>query len=319
MSTNQFESVMGGKRGLFLVTFLGVTGLLMFATWSILGFVALVAGVGAEPIELSPLYVNYPKDVDEYVSAESYLAMGAYQKAFEQPQNVQVLTDLSTQEINGFMMNYFVAGLRVNCTYCHSLDNFGAEVWGDPDAEARKAKAREHLLMTQDLNRNWLANLDTLTDEKQPSGVQIVCATCHNGAALPEPWPYNPSLLPDFRLPLAAEFDLTAENEGVLNVNARKDVSLDAVQYQQNVMYHMNSSLNVGCTHCHNSRYFPERSVPAIHYAQNMLQMTQYLWLTYGETLGNKEPSCLMCHQQAVLPPGAAISADILPDSLVGD
>ncbi|MCU0514621.1 MAG: photosynthetic reaction center cytochrome c subunit family protein, partial [Anaerolineae bacterium] len=299
-----------------------ITGALALGSWWVLGFVSGIAGrEPATPADsLSPIYVDYQTDVDEYVSAESYLAMGNYQREHPEPQNVKVLVGLTTQEINGYMMNHFVAGLGVNCTYCHSLENFSLEVWGDPVAEANRANARRHLELVQDLNRNWLTQLDGLTDQKQPSGAQITCATCHNGAPKFNPWELNANNLQvDFRLPLGADEDLTAENQGILNVNGRTDISLDAVQYQQNVMYHMNVSMNVGCTHCHNSRYFPSREVPAIHYAQNMLQMTQYIWLNYADSMANQEPSCIMCHQQNVLPPGAAISPAVMPPALVAE
>jgi photosynthetic reaction center cytochrome c subunit len=81
-------------------------------------------------------------------------------------------------------------------------------------------------------------------------------------------------------------------------------------------MYHMNTSMNVGCTHCHNSRYFPTYEVPAKYYAMNMLQMSQHIWNTYTDSLANKQPSCNMCHQGAVIPPGAARSAAVMPDQI---
>jgi len=326
-----------GERNSYIIVSLAVTGFLLIGAWWVIIFVTGIVEVPDDTTlmndALSPIYVNYQVDVDEWVSAESYLAMGDYQRQHENPRNVQVLTGLTTQEINGYMMNYFVAGLNVNCTYCHNINNFAAGPgWegeaveppteGDaaphPEWEANKANAIRHAELVQDLNRNWLSQLDGLTDQKQPSGAQIVCATCHNGVAQMEPWPADQTILPDdYRLPLDEEYDLTAENQGILNVNARTDISLDTVQYQQLTMYHMNQSLNVGCTHCHNSRYFPSREVPAIHYAQNMLQMTQYIWLNYSESMAGKEPSCNMCHYGNVIPSGAVRSADIMPQALV--
>ncbi|NDJ63272.1 MAG: photosynthetic reaction center cytochrome c subunit [Chloroflexi bacterium] len=329
---NPIASILGGNRVAFLLVFLGVTGVLVFVSWWVIAFVndqvAENQPMTAAELELSPIYVNFTTDIDAYVDAESYLAMAAYQQEFQQPQNVQVLVGLTTQEINGYMLNHVVGGLRVNCTYCHSLANFAAEEWVNPETGElatvemeNRANARRHLQLVQDLNRNWLANLDELTDAKHPSGVQMSCATCHYGQPNPQSWPDRQPTLPnDFRLPL--DQSLTAENVDYLNVNARSDISLDRVQYQQNVMYHMNTALNVGCTHCHNSRYFPSREVPAIHYAQNMLQMTQYIWQEYGESingveLGDQSPSCTLCHAGNVIPPGAVRSADLLPAALV--
>jgi photosynthetic reaction center cytochrome c subunit len=120
-----------------------------------------------------------------------------------------------------------------------------------------------------------------------------------------------------FRLPLDEDTVFSVDEQGLLNVNARRDVSLDTVQYNQYVMYHMNTSMNVGCTHCHNSRYFPSYEVPAKYYALHMLQMSQYIQQEWGHTFNGKDVSCTMCHQEAVIPPGSARSADILPAVLV--
>lgn len=325
-----------GKQGLFTLIFLAVTGALAGTSFLVVVFVNSTIR-GDDPMlnqeaPLSPIYVDYRVDVDEYVSGGSYLAMAEYQQEYDMPRNVRILTDLTTQEINGYMLNHFVGGLHVNCTYCHNINNFAAgPEWegeevampeGDdaahPEWEANKTNARRHLELVQDLNRNWVSDevLNDLTAEKKPSGSQMSCAVCHNGQAQPEPWPADQAVLPDdFRLPLDEQYDLTAENIGILNVNARTDISLDTVQYQQQVMYHMNQSMNVGCTHCHNSRYFPSREVPAIHYAQHMLQMSQYIWLEYGDSFAGKQPSCTMCHQGNIIPAGAAISVDVLPET----
>ncbi|NJO82901.1 MAG: hypothetical protein HC828_08820, partial [Blastochloris sp.] len=73
---------------------------------------------------LSDLYVNYSVDPESYISAESYLAMGRYQREHPEPQNIQVLVGESTTEVIGYMINYYSGGLGVDCTHCHSLQNF---------------------------------------------------------------------------------------------------------------------------------------------------------------------------------------------------
>lgn len=317
-NTNLFENFLGGKRGVFWFVFILVTLTIVGSSYWVVSFVNRVArdDTDVQINALSPIYVNYYSNVDEYISAASYLAMGNYARDVPEPQNVQVLTGMTTHEINGYMMNHVVAGLQVNCTYCHTLENFAADEWEDEVAMANKVNARAHLQMTADLNQNWLANLSTVTDRKKPSGAQITCATCHYGVAQPEPWPGDVAGLPgNFRLPFGQTLSITEID--VLNVNARTDISLDTVQYQQHVMYYMNSSLNVGCTHCHNSRYFPSKEVPAIYYAMNMLQMTDYINDEWGDTFNGKEPSCLMCHNEASIPPGSARSVDVLPAALV--
>jgi len=317
------ENLFGGKRNLFWVYFVMVTLVLVGTSY----FVILYIYSATQPDDeeeivvedaLSLLYVDYYENPDDYIMPESYIAMAEYQQQFPQPQGVQVLQGEDTTAIIGYMINYFSAGMGVDCSYCHSLENFSALEWGDPEAEQNRSNAYQHLLMTQELNREWLGELDTLTDFKQPSGAQIICATCHNGQAQPQVWPEEiPSLPNDFRLPLGEEFEHSVTEEGYLNVNARSDISLDTVQQNQYVMYHMNTSLGVGCTHCHNSRYFPSWEVPAKYYSLNMLQMTQHVNLEWGETLGGQQPSCNMCHQGEVIPPGSARSVDVLPAALV--
>jgi len=314
-----FERLVGGKPNAFLAVFGVVTLVLVGTSFFVILFIGN-AVLGDDEADLQPedelslIYVDYYANSDDYVGAESYLAMGEYQQTYPQPRNVQVLDGLNTTEVIGYMLNHFSVGLGVDCTYCHSLENFAAEEWGDPVAEQNRLTARIHLRMVADLNANWIGELDTLHPDKQPSGSQMTCTTCHYGQPQPQAWSDDLLALPDdFRLPLDEE--LYENEEDILNVNARADVSLDAVQYNQYVMYHMNSSLNVGCTHCHNSRYFPSMEVPARSYAFNMLLMSQYIWQTdeYRESMNNQQPSCNLCHNGAVIPPGAAVSADVLP------
>ncbi|MCB0114762.1 MAG: photosynthetic reaction center cytochrome c subunit [Caldilineaceae bacterium] len=313
----------GGRRVAFLITFLFVTITLVGSGYWVLNFVrgrtvaettdrqvGATGDVVAMEDALSPIYINYIVRTDSYVSPESYVAMAAYVQQNAETQNAQVLVGLAPIDIVGYMMNHVASGLGVDCTHCHDLNNFASDEWDDETAMANKAKAREHLIMAADLNQNWLTQLPALSDQKQPSGAQITCATCHNGQPQPEPWPAEQAALPDdYRLPL--------NNIDVLLVNARDDISLDTVQYNQHTMYHMNTSLGVGCTHCHNSRYFPSWERPAKDYSLMMLQMSEYIWNTYGDTFNGKEPSCVMCHQGKILPPGAAVSADVMPAALV--
>jgi photosynthetic reaction center cytochrome c subunit len=197
------------------------------------------------------------------------------------------------------------------------LQNYAADEWDDEVAMQNKVTARAHAQMSGELNQQWLTQLATLTDNKQPYGAQISCATCHLGQAKPQSWAEDQGFLPDdFRLTDVYNEEIS-EDIDILNVNARNDISLDTVQYQQQVMYHMNSAMNVGCTHCHNSRYFPSWEVPAKYYSLNMVQMNQYIWQNWSEEwLGGQEPSCTLCHNGAVIPPGAVQSVDLMPAAI---
>lgn len=302
----------------FLIGFLMVTTVLVLSSFWVITYVYRQTQ-DADDVKvddaLSAIYIDYYDSADNYVSAESYLAMGQYASQYDLPQNVVVLEGQTTQVVIGYMLNHFSTGLGVDCTYCHTLENFAADEWDDEVAMANKATAREHLTMVADLNINWLGILASYTPDKQPSGAQITCTTCHNGVARPVTWEDEGPAVSPLRLPLDDVFSV--DDTGILNVNARDDISLDTVQYNQRIMYHMNTSLGVGCTHCHNSRYFPSYEVPAKYYSIHMLQMSQYIWNTYQDVLGEQEPSCNMCHQGAAIPPGAARSADVMPSVLV--
>lgn len=312
-----------GERGAFLFTFVMITLTILGASALVVTFVWQRVRVDNSlqvDRALSTIYVNYYNSADNFVSADSYLAMAAYQREYVRPQNVRVLTGLDTQGVIGYMLNHISAGMGVDCTHCHSLENFAADMWDDPVGVANKRLAREHLYMVRDLNQEWIASLASLTSQRQPSGAQVTCATCHNGVPVPQAYPEDQDGVPDnFRLPLAENVVFSVENQGILNVNARRDISLETVQYNQYVMYHMNQSLGVGCTHCHNSRYFPSYDVPTKYYSLHMLQMSQFLVSDYSDSLRGQQPSCNLCHQGAAIPPGAARSADVMPASLVAD
>lgn len=311
-------NLMGERRAFWLVFGL-ITVLLLSGSLWVLNYVRGIAVTTAEAEERPlPTYINYSAD-GSYISDESNTAIQQYVLEFPQPQNVQILEGLNTSEVWAFMTSYMAAGLKVDCTYCHNIQNFADDGTESDEWAARKANAREHLLLVQDLNRNWLTQLAEI-EGKQPSGAQIVCATCHNGEPLPVSWPEDLHGLPDdFRLPLRdadGNPGTVADIDNALVITGREDVSLDAVQYNQYTMYHQNESLGVGCTHCHNSRYFPSWEQPAKYYAYTMLQMNQHILAEYQDTMNGQEPSCYLCHQNNVRPPGAAISADVLPDAL---
>ncbi|MCB0061460.1 MAG: photosynthetic reaction center cytochrome c subunit [Caldilineaceae bacterium] len=295
-----------------MVVWIGVTVVLLVSSLWILRFVSSQTASTEEAPATNPLFINYSTGNQEYIQPESLAAMAVYIAQNVQPQNAQVLTGMLTAEIAAYMVNHVASGLQVDCTYCHNVQNFGADEWDDPDAMARRVTARAHLRMVGDINRDWLSQLPTLTTEKIPYGAQVTCATCHYGEPLPVAWEPELNALPDdFRLPL--------DNIDQLLVTANLDVSLDTVQINQYTMYHMNTSLNVGCTHCHNSRYFPSWEVPAKYYALHMLNMSQYIRDTYQVDMNGQEPSCQLCHKGNILPPGAAVNAASLPAVLTAN
>jgi len=303
------ENVIDPKFSYWLV-FLIVSGVLVSGAFWVIGFVRSKAVTAAEAeVNLNPAFVNY-STAGDYVSAESQAAIQTYIAVFPEPQNAQVLVNMNTSEIYNFMTTYMAGGLKQDCTYCHNTANFGAEGAdiGDDTVATRKATARTHLQMVADLNQNWITKLAAIPGKK-PSGAQVSCSTCHNGEAIPVAWPAQQHALPDdYRLPLG--------NLDVLTITGKLDISLDTVQYNQHTMTHLMDSLGVGCTHCHNSRYFPSWEQPAKTYAFTMLQMSEHIQATYKESMNNQDPSCYLCHRNQVRPPGAVQSEVFLPEPL---
>ncbi|MFM2309825.1 MAG: hypothetical protein RLY87_1947 [Chloroflexota bacterium] len=262
---------------------------------------SLVQPAAAAPIPPSTVYSNYDPS-HKNLKPESLAAMQEYTKANEQPQNAKVLKGWTTAQISAYMVAQVSGGLKVDCSYCHNVANFA------DDTNPKKVTARAMMLMSGDLNRQFINKLPFIL-EGQKIGFELTCATCHNGQPQLTAGTYPRSIqntLPnDFRLPLDRNFP------GGVVLTGDKTKSLDEAEINQNVMYHMNVSLGQGCTFCHNARYFPATGVEQggrdqKAYAILMLQMSKYMKENYSSIMANKDPSCWMCHQGAVIPPGAA-------------
>ena len=310
----------GGKplfsqRTAFVLVFLLITVILVGSSLGLVAWIwnqiqARTAQEFPAP-EPNPVYVNYDTSGD-YLQPASLQAMATYIQEHPEPQNVQVLQGMTTAEIAAYMTNQVSGGLKVDCSYCHNIANFASDE-GLPQATnqniSRKALARQMMTMAADLNQNWVTQIPRAQGNRQ-----ITCATCHNGQPVFVTYPPDQNTLPDdFRLPLDLEYP------GGLTVTGQITKSLEDVELNQYTMYHMNVSLGVGCTHCHNSRYFPSNEIAAKSYAQVMLQMAQHIDRTYKPILNNQTPSCVMCHQGATIPPGAAVAADQVPAVLSTD
>ncbi|HNP69938.1 MAG TPA: photosynthetic reaction center cytochrome c subunit family protein [Kouleothrix sp.] len=271
------------------------------------------------PAKTSAVYTNYsPEPADPakpYLQPASLAAMAKYITEHPQPQNVQVLKGMDTATIANYMVAMVAGGLKVDCTYCHNLSagNFAAED-GLPVSEAqgvaRKTLARQMMLMSQDLNQNFVATLPASV-----GGKQITCATCHNGKAVNfngktgtlTNYPADQSPLPDtFQLKLDTPADID-----LLLITGKKDPNLAAVQYNQQVMTHHTQALGVGCAFCHNANYFPSNERPQKTWALTMLKMAQHINTTYKPIMAQKAPSCWMCHQGQQLPPGSANTGQV--------
>lgn len=299
---NLFPEVLDDPRRRFYLLgglFMGFMAVVSIATFWWIFY--RVVPPPAKPVE-SAIFVNYD-NTGNFIKPESLQAMTAYINQYPQPQNVQVLKGLTTAQIANYMVAQVSGGLKVDCSYCHNVANFGQED-GYP-AYAKKVRARAMMLNAADLNQNWITKLPSSV-----GGYQVTCATCHNGKPQFETYPTKiQNTLPnDFKLPLAKQYP------GVLVVTGDSSKSNPEVELNQYVMYHMNVSLGQGCTFCHNARYFPSYEIPQKAYAYTMLNMAKHIQDTYvapggkiaDGIMAGKTPSCWMCHQGARIPPGAA-------------
>jgi photosynthetic reaction center cytochrome c subunit len=257
-----------------------------------------------KPIPESAVYNNYDP-AGNHLKPESLAAMQKYITENEQPKNVQILKGWNTKQISNYMVAQVAGGLKVDCSYCHNINNFADD--GNPN----KGKARAMMLMSGDLNRSFVSKLPVSV-----GGYNITCATCHNGKPKFETYPTEiQNTLPnDYRLPLEREYP------GGLVITGVETKSLDEVELNQNTMYHMNLSLGQGCTFCHNARYFPATGVKdggrdQKQHATWMLQMAKHINNSYSPIMANQTPSCWMCHQGNSVPPGAAKTGQV-PDVL---
>jgi photosynthetic reaction center cytochrome c subunit len=278
------------QRQAFWIVFALVTLVLVGSSLGVVGWIALrLPGLGPQPspAAAAAIYTDYDPD-NPNLSPEAVQAMANYTAQFPQPQNVQILTGMDTAQISNYMVNQVSGGLKVNCNYCHNINDFAS------DESPNKAKARQMMQMVADLNQNWLTQLPA-----SAGGKQVTCATCHNGQPVFATYPTDQSPLPDdFRLPL--------DDLDVLQITGKDDPSLDAVQLNQYTMSHMNASLGVGCAYCHNANWFPSNEKEEKGYALTMLQMAQHIDQQYAAIINNQSPSCYMCHRGAALPPGSA-------------
>ena len=108
-------------------------------------------------------------------------------RAYAAPANLKVLPkDTTGQQVHD-LMEEWERSLGIDCNSCHAedLDNLGPD--GRPrlnfadDSKPMKAVARTMYTMTEEINRSYLAKIDS-------SGAPVTCGTCHRGHLGPEPF-----------------------------------------------------------------------------------------------------------------------------------
>jgi len=189
-------------------------------------------------------------------------------RATETYQNVQVLTDMSTDRFNHLMaaITQWVSPDQ-GCAYCHDPADMAA------DTVYTKVVARRMLAMTRNINGRWSDHVGT---------TGVTCYTCHRGQPVPAlVWAQT-----DQGDPMSVRGQRHGQNMPNANVgysslphdvfnrylsgdprvvrvasnsaypSPAHNVSLKSAEDSFGVMIHLSEALGVNCTHCHNSQSF---------------------------------------------------------------
>jgi len=106
---------------------------------------------------------------------------------FPAPTNLKILpANMTGQQVND-LMRQWQAALGARCSSCHAKDYGQSDPDGRPllnfasDSKPMKAVARLMAQMTNDINTNYIARIDSSADP-------VTCGTCHRGRLGPDPF-----------------------------------------------------------------------------------------------------------------------------------
>jgi hypothetical protein len=111
--------------------------------------------------------------------------------SYAAPTNLKVLPKDSTGMQVHEIMEQWSAALGTHCDSCHAEDPNKLDANGRPqldfaaDSKGMKAAARLMYTMTEKINVDYLAKIDS-------SGAPITCGTCHRGHLGPDPFVIAP-------------------------------------------------------------------------------------------------------------------------------
>jgi hypothetical protein len=112
-------------------------------------------------------------------------------RTYPAPTNLKVLPKTLTGEQVHDIMEKWEGSLGAKCSTCHTPDPNNIGPNGRPrlnyadDSKPEKATARLMYKMTEDINKNYVAMIDS-------SGAGVTCGTCHRGHLGPEPYVIPP-------------------------------------------------------------------------------------------------------------------------------
>lgn len=217
-------------------------------------------------------------------------------------QNVQVLTDVSANELNRTMiaMTSWVAP-KEGCNYCHNPANFGS------DEKYQKVVARRMIEMTRHINSEYKTHVQ---------GTGVTCFTCHRGNNIPQQGLWSFTNNDQWQRAYLDRQDARVQSVSV----KPSDVNRSSVKQTENtyaLMIGISSSLGVNCTYCHNTRAFAswQNAPPARITSLYGFRMVRDINSAYIASLNTVFPaarlghkgdamklSCATCHQGAYKP-----------------
>jgi photosynthetic reaction center cytochrome c subunit len=243
-------------------------------------------------------------------------------------QNVQVLTDLSSDQLLRVMLGFasWVAPADIGCPYCHNPDNLA------DDGKYTKRVARRMLQMVRHINKDWQAHV---------AATGVTCYTCHRGQPVPSKIWFageppkavgfaatnygmgHPNQVNGSTAMATDPFSGLLADKAVIRVQATQALptglgaSIQSTENTYSLMMAISSSLGVNCTFCHNSREFRQwdGAPPQRVTAWQGLQMVRDLNGNYltplkaefpvnrlGPTGDGPKLYCATCHQGASKP-----------------
>lgn len=216
--------------------------------------------------------------------------------------NVQVLTDVSANELNRTMvaMTQWVAP-KQSCGYCHVLTDFGS------DSLYTKRVARRMLQMTRNINTNYKSHVQD---------VGVTCYSCHRGLNVPAQGIWHYTTRDQYERAFIDRSDVRVQSQTVAHTDANRS-SVKQAENTYALMINVSRSLGVNCAFCHNTRSFTtwQNAPPARVTAQYGLRMVRDLNANYLTSLQGVFPAnrlgvhgdvpkmqCATCHQGVYKP-----------------
>lgn len=217
--------------------------------------------------------------------------------------NVQVLTDISANEMNRTMlaMTNWVAP-KEGCAFCHNPRDFAS------DEKYTKITSRRMLEMTRHINSEYKAHVQ---------GTGVTCYSCHRGNNVPKYGLWNFTDADQWQRAYLDRQDVRVQSISVKPTAANRS-SIKQTENTYALMMNVSSALGVNCTYCHNSRAWAswQNAPPARITSLYGFRMVRDLNSTYLASLNTVLPptrlgvahqdapklSCITCHQGAYKP-----------------